>query len=412
MSILHPTKTLPALLPRYVTRFACIGSACEDNCCSGWLVTLDKKTFHAYRNSTHPELKPIFAKHVKRSRATDNDELHYGKITLDPASQSCPAMSCGLCAVQKNLDESHLSNTCFTYPRQTRRFRGQHEQALNLSCPEAARQALLHADAFDFVEDSITMRQADVIEGFAGFGLTTAAVNDVRIFCLQLMRTTDLALWQRLAILGVFCERLNATLANGQHAAVPALLDDFAALIEQGSIVGALHDLRPNHEAQAMVFSTLLADRGFSSTSRMQAEQVHMIGANLGADASGQTTADALVASYTRGLERLGRALEQAPHLLENYVLNEMFLTLFPCYGINPFDAYLQLVARFGLLRLILAARCNNDGELPDANALVNTVHVYCRRFQHQSTFARRVNGALHASGWSSLDKLYGFLRS
>lgn len=411
MSNLHPTKTLSALVPRYVTRFACVGAACEDNCCSGWLVTLDKKTFNAYRNSTHPELKPIFIKHVKRSRATNSD-LHYGKITPAPGTQACSALCDGLCAIQKHLDESHLSNTCFTYPRQTRRFLGQHEQALNLSCPEAARQALLHADAFDFVEEKVTVREADMIEGFAAFGLTTAAMNDVRIFCLQLMRTTDLALWQRLAILGVFCERLNVTLANAQHVAVPALLRDFAILIEQGGIVDALRDLRPNHEAQAMVFSTLLADRGFTTTSRMQADQVRMIGANLGADESGQTTAEALVTAYTRGLERLGHALEQAPHLLENYVLNEMFLTLFPFYGVNPFDAYLQLVARFGLLRLILAAQCNNEGDLPDANALVNTVHVYCRRFQHQGTFARRVNGALHASGWASLDKLYGFLRS
>jgi lysine-N-methylase len=411
MSNLHPTKTLSALVPRYVTRFACVGAACEDNCCSGWLVTLDKKTFNAYRNSTHPELKPIFIKHIKRSRATNSD-LHYGKITTEPGNQTCPAMCEGLCAVQKHMGESHLSNTCFTYPRQTRRFRGQHEQAMNLSCPEAARLALLRADAFDFAEEKVTVREADMVEEFAAFGLTTAAMNDVRIFCLQLMRTTDLALWQRLAILGVFCERLNGTLANGQHTAVPALLDDFAALIEQGAIVDALRDLRPNHEAQAMVFSTLLADKGFSATSKMQAEQVRMIGANLGADSSGQTTAEALVTSYTRGLERLGQALEQTPHLLENYVLNEMFLNLFPFYGINPFDAYLQLVARFGLLRLILAAQCNTDGDLPDANALVNAVHVYCRRFQHQGTFARRVNGALHASGWASLDKLYGFLRS
>ena len=134
MSILHPTQTLPALVPRYVTRFACVGSACEDNCCSGWLVTLDKKTFNAYRNSTHPELKPIFVKNIKRARALNNDE-HYGKIALDPATHRCPAMSDGLCAIQKNLNESHLSTTCFTYPRQTRRFRGQHEQAMNSVSP-------------------------------------------------------------------------------------------------------------------------------------------------------------------------------------------------------------------------------------------------------------------------------------
>ena len=70
------------------------------------------------------------------------------------------------------------------------------------------------------------MRPDASVEDNASFGLTTAAMNDVRIFCLQLMRTADLALWKRLAILGVFCERLNAMLADAQHAAVPGLLDD------------------------------------------------------------------------------------------------------------------------------------------------------------------------------------------
>ena len=86
-----------------------------------------------------------------------------------------------------------------------------------------------------------------------------------------------------------------------------------AALIEQGGIVTALDDLQPDHEAQAMVFSTLLADRGFSSTSQMQAEQVRMTSNNLGAGASGTTTADALVTSYTRGLERLDAPWNRLP---------------------------------------------------------------------------------------------------
>jgi lysine-N-methylase len=72
----------------------------------------------------------------------------------------------------------------------------------------------------------------------------------------------------------------------------------------------------------------------------------------------------------------------------------------------------LQLVSRFGLVRLMLAAQCNTDGTLPDAAVLVQTVHVFCRRFQHDRTFAQHVNQALKNTGLAALDKMYGFLRS
>ena len=32
----------PPLAARYVARFACIGPACEDTCCSGWSIPVDR----------------------------------------------------------------------------------------------------------------------------------------------------------------------------------------------------------------------------------------------------------------------------------------------------------------------------------------------------------------------------------
>jgi lysine-N-methylase len=102
-------------------------------------------------------------------------------------------------------------------------------------------------------------------------------------------------------------------------------------------------------------------------------------------------------------------ALQAAPHLLEHYILNEMFRDL---DGKTPYEDYVQLVSRFALLRLMLAARCNTDGALPDAAALVGTVQVFCRRFQHDVRFAQRTNQALSNSGWITLNKVFSFLRS
>jgi lysine-N-methylase len=412
MPILHRTRTLSALIPRYVSRFSCIGPQCEDNCCTGWQVSIDKKTYKAYRQSDHPALAERFARDVVREPGEEGKRLRYGRIQLKRDTQECPLMEERLCAVHKHLDETYLSHTCFSYPRLSRNFAGQAEQALVLSCPEAARQALLAPDAFDFIETEVAVRPDVLGRVVANHGVELEAMNDVRIFCLNLMRAPELALWQRLAVLGVFCERLSGALAAGEHAKVGALLDDFVALLEQGQLVEALAAMQPNLDAQARVFSTLWGLKGFVTRSALQNQVIGAIAAGLGADQSGQVSAEQLIERYTLGVQRLPQALEAAPHLFEHYILNEIFNDVFPFECADPYDSYLQLVSRYGMLRLMVAAQCAAEGPLPDANTMAQTVQVFCRRFQHDNGFATRVNQVLHDNGWAKLDKLYAFLRT
>ncbi|PRD68463.1 hypothetical protein C6P61_11285 [Malikia spinosa] len=412
MSLLHPKRALTALVPLYVSRFGCIGPDCEDNCCTGWRVNLDKKTFNAYRQAKLPALADRLEHQVKRQRSQASD-ANYARIELNAVSRECPFLEQRLCAVQRDLGEDYLSNTCATYPRASRDFNGQFEQSLTLSCPEAARQALLQPDAFDFVEAPLQVRVGtfDVIK--PKLGLSLSAMNEIRVFCLQLLRTDGLELWQKLAVLGVFCERLTATLQQGGHAGIPALLQDFVVMVEEGLVLDALRELQPNHEIQARVFALFWQGKvGGRLSSGQQAVQ-HAVARGLGADPeTGQVTEQELVARYHSGLGRLAEALQAAPQLLEHYLLNEIFRDLFPFQGITPYDDYLKLISRFGLLRLMLAARCNADSELPSPLELSQTVQVFCRRFQHDPNWAAQVNSALRNSGWDGLEKVYGFLRT
>lgn len=412
MSLLHPTRALTALVPRYVNRFSCIGPECEDNCCTGWRVTLDKKTYTAYRQVKVAALSDRMAQQVKRVRSQAGD-ANYARIELDTASHECPFLEQRLCAVQRDLGEDYLSNTCATYPRSTRDLGGQIEQSLTLSCPEAARQALLHADAFDFVELPLQVRAATIAPVRPKSGLTAPLTNDIRVLCMQLMRTEGLALWQRLAVLGVFCERLTDVLSTGRHAELPVLLQDFVAMVESGLVLEALKELQPDHATQAHVFSLLWQGRVGRKLSPVQHAVQEAVARGLGAaSATEELAGEQLLAAYRSGLRRMDEALQAAPHLLEHYLLNEIFRDLFPFQAASPYEHYLQLVSRFGLLRLMLAARCNADAELPDAAALSQTVQVFCRRFQHDANWATRVNLVLKNSGWSALEKVYRFLRS
>lgn len=412
MSTLHPTRTLTALLPKYVSRFSCIGPSCEDNCCTGWRVTIDKKTFNAYRQSKHPELTPRFEANVNRQRSQASD-VNYARIMLTPETGACPFMEERLCAIQREMNESYLSDTCFSYPRQTRHFNSQYEQALTLSCPEAARQALLAADAFDFIENTITVRPSVIAEVKPQKGLSPNLMNEIRIFCLQLMRTQELELWQRLAVLGLFCESLSKLLTEGKQAAIPELLESFTQMVEQGLVIDALSEMLPNHRDQAWVFAFFWWRKPKFMHSEHSRQVVESCAKGLGFNEQiAEIPVETVIERYTQGVLRLPEALQAAPHLLENYVLNEMFRDVFPFDGNNLYEHYLKLVSRFGLIRLMLAAQCNTHDSLPDATTLVKTVQVFCRLFQHDDNFATQVNKALSTTGFDKLEKVYGFLRS
>jgi lysine-N-methylase len=411
MAILHRTRTLPTLMPRYAERFRCIGPACEDTCCASWSIHVDKKAYKAYRQEQSPELGKLLAGNLVRIGA-DTGTNAYAAFRLVGDEQQCPMTQEGLCSIHKQLGESYLPDVCFSYPRQNNEVAGQFEQSLNLSCPEAARLALLAEDALEFVEGSVAMRESTVAAIESRHGLPLTLMNDVRIFCINLLRTRELALWQRMALLGAFCDALASHCETGRQQAVPALLQEFIGLVESGELLASLSQFQPDVPAQAKVFATLWAEKGFAAPSHFQQAVIRAISARLGANAEGQVDAGTLVAVYIRGLERLEQALAAAPYLLENYLVNEMFGLLFPFNASGAYDGFVVLATRFGLLRLLLAAQCSGEDELPSTADLLAAVHLHCRRFQHDIHYTARIHDALRESGWASLDRMVALLRT
>lgn len=412
MSIIHLTKTVQSVQPRYVGRFSCTGSACEDTCCSGWTVQIDKKTFNAYRQAKQPLLMERMASQVKRIRSLASD-AKYARIVMQAETRDCPFLEEKLCSVQRELGEDKLSDTCATYPRKSRVLGGQHQQALTLSCPEAARLALLAPDAMDFVEVSGKVRVESVIQIRSKQGLTPEMMESVSLFCLKLMKVSSLSLWQKLAALGVFTEQLTVTLKRGGHAVVPALLNDFETMVSSGAIAEALSAMLPDYAIQATTFSGLWQIKNSRKNSAVQQSVQAMVAKGLGADPiTNLVTQQQLIDNYRSGVQRLPEALKQAPYLLENFLLNEMFSEGFPFAEASPYEHFLKLVTQFGLLRFMLAVQCNDAAQLPDAEQMARTVQVFSRKYQHDADFAKRVNGALKNSGWDALEKVYRFLRT
>lgn len=58
-------KKINKRYPVYFEEFKCIGGKCEDSCCIGWNIDIDKVTFKRYFKVQDPEMKRMFQKMFK-----------------------------------------------------------------------------------------------------------------------------------------------------------------------------------------------------------------------------------------------------------------------------------------------------------------------------------------------------------
>ena len=71
--------------------FVCIGSACQNTCCSGWNIALDKETYDFYEAS-----HGAFSKYVKKNIG-QTDGNYFIKMT---EKKECPFLDeMGLCKI-------------------------------------------------------------------------------------------------------------------------------------------------------------------------------------------------------------------------------------------------------------------------------------------------------------------------
>jgi lysine-N-methylase len=119
-----------------LSRFSCLGDACEDTCCQGWSMQVDEPTLARYKSSA-PELLDA----VEPARETP------WIMRKDKSSGLCIKLEGGMCGIHKKFGDVYLSDACHFYPRATRALGGNIIMTATMSCPEIARLALSESDA-------------------------------------------------------------------------------------------------------------------------------------------------------------------------------------------------------------------------------------------------------------------------
>lgn len=137
---------------RYMRRFRCIGGDCESSCCSGgWNISIDREHYEKTRSamSESPATRQEFDAKMRRVKTVARTDRQHALVVLQSNGDCTFLGTDRLCSLQTRYGEGVLSDTCTVYPRSASRAGERLELAGVTSCPEVARQLLLHKDALE-----------------------------------------------------------------------------------------------------------------------------------------------------------------------------------------------------------------------------------------------------------------------
>jgi lysine-N-methylase len=355
------------LQPNYFETFRCIGAACEDTCCSGWIVHIDQATYRKYQSCSDPTIGPALHTLVTINEGSTKDD-DYAKVTLNGVV--CPFLSEGLCSIQARLGEEYLSNMCATYPRIVNRVDDVLQRSLDLSCPEAARLALLNPNPIEFAGGDSDAPEVD----FPG-------LREARRRAISLLQDRSYPIATRLLMLG--------------------------NLTAEGS---------PDPGAQVEILSDLLVVRlnGDPCPRRfLECYQEFINGLQWTAESTmhevGVRYAEAYSRYYAPFMSRHG-------HILENFLVSYVHRTLFPlgtpesnerlrnARAPSPVAAqYMLLAAHFAIVKGLLIGMAAFHQSALDTGHVVKLIQSCSKTFEHSVTYPASALDILTSSSLNTL---------
>lgn len=390
--------------PQYEKNFRCIGSQCEDTCCRGWSVVIDKATYHRYQSG--PELQPLL-NHLVLINPTPSD-FSYAQIRLDE-SLSCPFLEPDqLCRIQKQHGAEALSKTCAEYPRMVKIIDGQIEKPLALSCPEAARLVLLNPALVPSTQD--TEDGPARYQRFCRLGYQAPRVAgdhqqffwEIRSFALLLLHDRGYPLWERLFIFGMFCKRLHEVTSARHIELIPRLLADYAEIAAAGRLRPSMDRIPVQLVAQLRAVLEVLQRLEVSATPGQTRLQECLQDFKHGIGYRQDAPTEELVPAYMEACDRYYLPLiGQYPFIAENYLSNYIFRTRFP-FGLNaqneecdPKTDYLLMCLQYAVIKGLLIGMAGHYRETFCTDHVVKLIQSFAKKAEHSVSFLHGVNNDL-----------------
>jgi len=140
------------IAPRYITRFHCLGSSCQDTCCGWWNVAVDEQHYRKLQKAmvVSDEMQDAFSRTFVRQDRGSGEE--FANIRMGEDGYCRFLSEDRLCGLHRDYGSDVLPNICALYPRMISLVGQRLELTGQLSCPELARLCLLADDSLDLMD--------------------------------------------------------------------------------------------------------------------------------------------------------------------------------------------------------------------------------------------------------------------
>jgi len=390
--------------PRHYETFHCIGADCEDTCCDGWAVTVDRVTYDKYEQYSDPELGHLSEALVTIKSADASDD-EYASIKL--TETHCPFLSEGLCSVHKKLGEDYLSNICATYPRIINRVGDVLERNLDLSCPEAARIVL---------SDPSPMELLDIAGQIASFRMGTPRVlgtpnanydgkpyphfPDVRSLIVAILRERTYPLWKRLVIIGHLCDKLSEMAAMNNDQDIPALIQGYLDATSNGSFDKLLSKCQVQPSAQLVTVLELIVKRitsDFTGRRFLDCYQDFMHGLKWTPESNLEDITRRYAGAYAKYYAPF---FDQNQYVMERYFIAYVYKNLFPLgrlevnrkWGLDRIDNAIAIqcmlmMSHYAIIRTVLIGMASFHQSAFGMDHVIKAIQSGTKAFQHSSSY-------------------------
>lgn len=387
--------------------FKCIGTACEDSCCLGWAVEIDKETYTKYKNNQHDELKSLFRSNVK-TKDDSRNKVSYGIIKMEKGR--CPFLNeQKLCDIHSKLGEEHLSNTCAIYPRSINKVDGKLEKSATMSCPEVTRVALLNPEGmmFEQVEEEIKARTYLNNTFDSSSQLFSDKPQqyfwDIRLFGLSVLQNRSFSLDERLIIIGMAYENIIKIDNEKQYNIIPNILQQIDETIETKAFKEQLKEVPDNCKIQMLIAKELTYKKMQEGTNNIRYiecldETLH--GLIQSEDDGLENMTNRYQESYKNYLQPY---LKEKEYILENYLVNEFFRMLMPFGSFSSiWDSYIFLCVIYSMLKLHLIGMARYHQGLTDELTL-KLIQSFSKVVIHNNKYIQNIIKLIKENKYDSL---------
>jgi len=223
---------------------------------------------------------------------------------------------------------------------------------------------------------------------------------ELRTFSMQLLKSRDLPLWERLIILCLFFEQADRLFKENHREQIPDLIQSFLDEILQNRFHDSLQKIPIRTDIQMILLSQIIrahlsAGGGTDRFKRLVKEC--LLGLVPDPEADQAVRAARYDEAFKNHYEPFIRKHE---HIFENYLVHYVFSNLFPLKNLSPFTHFIELVLHYALLKIYLIGLCAFYKETFSPEIVLELVYSFSRNIVHKEKFFSSIMEQLGRLGY------------